>query len=41
MVFLMVIMLIYINFMGCIWNIVVSLEEEWIPNKDFLWVGTP
>lgn len=34
-------MLIYINLVGSIWNIVVDLEEIWIPNKDFVWVGTP
>ena len=34
-------MLIYINLMGSIWNIVVDLEEIWIPNKDFVWIGTP
>lgn len=34
-------MLIYINLMGCIWNFVVQEEEVWIPNKDFVWIGTP
>ena len=35
------IMLIYINLMGCIWNYFVVQDEEWIPNKDFVWIGTP
>ena len=26
---------------GCIWNFVVSREELWIPNMDFIWFGTP
>ena len=26
---------------GCIWNFIVSKEELWIPNMDFIWFGTP
>jgi hypothetical protein len=38
---LFAIMLIYINSVGCIWNYVVEQDENWVPNKDFLWIGTP
>ena len=41
MVMLFAIMLIYINSVGCIWNYVISKDENWVPNKDFLWIGTP
>lgn len=38
---LFAIMLIYINSVGSIWNYVISEGESWVPNKDFLWIGTP
>jgi len=34
-------MFIYILMTGCIWNFIVSKEELWIPNMDFIWFGTP
>lgn len=34
-------MFIYIHLMACIWYKVVSFEEKWIPNMDFIWFGTP
>jgi hypothetical protein len=34
-------MFIYILMTGCIWNFIVSLNELWIPNMDFIWFGTP
>ena len=34
-------MFIYIHLMACIWYKVVSIEEKWIPNMDFIWFGTP
>jgi len=34
-------MFLYIHVMGCIWYIVVSQEEKWIPNMDFIWFGNP
>jgi hypothetical protein len=34
-------MFLYIHMTGCIWNFIVSLEELWIPNMDFIWFGTP
>jgi len=27
--------------MACVWYNVVSETEEWIPNMDFIWFGTP
>jgi hypothetical protein len=41
-VFLLIFYLyLYIHFAGCTWNYFVSLEEEWIPNMDFIWFGVP
>ena len=34
-------MIIYIHLMACIWYKVVTINEEWIPNMDFIWFGTP
>jgi hypothetical protein len=34
-------MIIYIHLMACIWYYFVSIHEEWIPNMDFIWFGTP
>lgn len=34
-------MLLYIHLMGCLWFYIVSLNEKWIPNMDFIWFGTP
>lgn len=34
-------MFLYIHVMGCIWYFVVSIEERWIPNMDFIWFGNP
>jgi hypothetical protein len=34
-------MYLYIHFGGCIWNYVVAIEEQWIPNMDFIWFGVP
>jgi len=34
-------MIIYIHLMACIWYYFVSMDEEWIPNMDFIWFGTP
>ena len=34
-------MFLYIHVMGCIWYFVVSIEEVWIPNLDFIWFGNP
>jgi len=34
-------MFLYIHLMGCIWYFVVSIEELWIPNMDFIWFGNP
>ena len=39
--FLIFEMFLYIHGVGCIWNYVCSQEEEWIPNMDFIWFGTP
>jgi hypothetical protein len=33
-------MFLYIHVMGCIWYFVVSIEESWIPNLDFIWFGS-
>lgn len=30
----------YINLCGCFWGFVVSQNEIWIPNKDFIWAGS-
>ena len=38
---LLIIIVIYINCCSALWAGFVSDEEEWIPNKDFVWVGTP
>jgi len=38
---LVIYMFIYIHFMACIWYHFVNLDEEWIPNMDFIWFGTP
>ena len=27
--------------MACIWYFFVNMDEEWIPNMDFIWFGTP
>lgn len=34
-------MFLYIHIMGCIWNYAVNIEEEWIPNMDFIWFSNP
>ena len=34
-------MLIYIHIFACIWYRVVSVDEKWIPNLDFVYFGTP
>lgn len=34
-------MFIYIHVMACIWFSVISQDEEWIANKDFIWFGNP
>ena len=39
--FLVFEMFLYIHSVGCIWNYVCLLEEQWIPNMDFIWFGTP
>jgi hypothetical protein len=39
--FLVFEMFLYIHGVGCIWNFVSMQQEEWIPNMDFIWFGTP
>ena len=34
-------MFLYIHISGCIWNYTVTIEEQWIPNMDFIWFGVP
>lgn len=34
-------MFLYIHIMGCIWNYSVNIEEQWIPNMDFIWFSNP
>jgi hypothetical protein len=29
----------YVNVIGCLWAMVAIDNEEWIPNKDFIWAG--
>lgn len=38
---LIIYMFLYIHIMACIWYFVVNDTEEWIPNMDFIWFGTP
>lgn len=38
---LIIFMFIYIHIMACIWYYFVVDGEEWIPNMDFIWFGTP
>ena len=38
---LIILMFVYIHIMACIWYFVVNEQEEWIPNMDFIWFGTP
>lgn len=40
-VYLVMQMFVYIHVLGCIWFAVVSLEEKWIANEDFIWWGSP
>ena len=40
-VMLIFLMFLYIHFSCCIWNYTVTIEEEWIPNMDFIWFGVP
>tara|TARA_B110000305_G_C19257100_1_gene547619 strand:- start:144 stop:749 length:606 start_codon:yes stop_codon:yes gene_type:complete len=39
--YLIFFMMIYIHCFACLWYIIVSFEEKWIPNMDFIWFGTP
>jgi hypothetical protein len=39
-IYLVFLMLMYIHVMACIWYYVVTIEEKWIPNKDFIWYGS-
>ena len=39
--FLILLMIFYIHWVGCIWNAVVTVEEKWIPNMDFIWYPEP
>ena len=34
-------MFFYIHASACLWYYVVSKNESWIPNMDFIWFGTP
>lgn len=34
-------MFLYVHIMACIWYLVVSIDEQWIPNMDFIWFGNP
>ena len=34
-------MFLYIHVMACLWYYIVSKNESWIPNMDFIWFGTP
>ena len=34
-------MITYIHVFACLWYVIVTAEEKWIPNMDFIWFGTP
>lgn len=40
-VYLIFTMFMYIHLMACMWYIIVSENEDWIPNMDFIWFGNP
>ena len=40
-VYLIFLMFMYIHIFGCIWKQLVTVEEEWVPNKEFIFFGTP
>ena len=39
--YLVFFMCAYIHLFGCLWYAIVTAEEKWIPNMDFIWFGTP
>ena len=39
--YLIFFMMCYIHVLGCLWYAVVTVDEKWIPNMDFIWFGTP
>lgn len=39
--YLVFFMITYIHCFACVWYMIVSFEEKWIPNMDFIWFGTP